>query len=97
MLFHSTDRHARSRIRVGDTLKLPLNLPRMLDPRVDEPYRHGTFDVIAFPVFGTSNAIFAGCRPMAHCITLRRRCDGWTTTLAAHYWEKIRAAYEGDY
>lgn len=92
MLFHHADRFARHDIRVGDTLKLPMNLPRPLSGRVDEPYRHGTFDVVGFPVIG-EHPTFPGLRPMAHCITVRRRADGWTTTIAAHHWLRVREAY----
>jgi hypothetical protein len=96
MLLHQADRHARHDIRVGDTLKMPLNLPSPLGGRIEAPYVHGTFEVIAFPVYGNSKPTHAKNRPMAHCITIRRRCDGTVKTIAAHYWLRLREAYHGE-
>lgn len=96
MLLHHADRFAHHDIRVGDTLKFPLSLPSPLGGRIDPPYRHGTFEVTAFHVFATSKDDYPGMRPMAHCLQVRRLCDGFTTTLAAHHWLRVRAAYEGE-
>lgn len=96
MLLHCADRFSKHDVRVGDTLKLPMRLPSPLGGRVDEPYRHGTFDVIALSVFGEHAATHPGNRPMAHCIVIRRRADGFTTTLAAHHWRRVREAYHGE-
>jgi hypothetical protein len=96
MLFHQMDRFGRHKIKVGDQLKLPADLPRPLNSKVDAPYRHGTFEVVAFPV---RSAAFMdgrnGSRDLAHCIVVRRLCDGFTTTVAAHYWKRVMEAYFG--
>lgn len=93
MLLRCVDRFGCHDIRVGDTLKLPCSLPSPLGGRIDPPYRHGTFDVVAFPVRDESALRHGLNRPYAHCITVRRRCDGFTTDLAAHYWLRLREAY----
>jgi hypothetical protein len=90
MLYRHADRHGRHDIAVGDSLRLPYQLPRPLSNRVDPPYRHGTFDVIAFPIHGDLQRAHRFDRPAAHCITIRRRADGWTTTIAAHHWIRVR-------
>ena len=94
MLKRHVDRFGRHDIRVGDSLKMPLSLHGPFSP-VDPPYRHGTFDVVAFPAIGDGPRPFPGQRQMAHCLTIRRRADGFTTTIAAWHWLRIREAYGG--
>lgn len=91
MLLRHADRFGHHDIRVGDSLRMPLRLPSPFGVP-DAPYRHGTFDVVAFPVYGEHARTHPSNRPMAHCITIRRRADNWTTTIAAHHWVRIRDA-----
>lgn len=96
MLLHCADRFSKHDVRVGDTLKLPMRLPSPLGGRVEPPYEHGLHEVIAMPICGKSVMAHRKDRPMAHCLTIRRLADGKITTLAAHHWIRIRAAYHGE-
>lgn len=88
MLKRHADRFGRHDIRIGETMKLPASLPRPLNGHVDPPHRHGSFQVIAFPVGATRFG-----RHMAHCITIRSLADGSIHTLAAWLWMRCRDAY----
>lgn len=63
------DRFDRTKIRLGDTARLPLRLG-------DSKAYNRTWEVVAF-----------GGQGKRHCLIVRRRHDGLTQTLAAHWWK----------